>query len=97
MKPLSLSEAEITLLGTRFSYVPPAYWEEEYSTNWRYYDDVLNEKDVPVLEALQEKKLVAHIAHADYSGLVDKDCWVLTEEGVGIFNWFHCFPENYGL
>lgn len=97
MKSLSLSEAEIALLGTRFSYVPPADWQEEYSTNWRYYDDVLNEKDVPVLEALREKKLVQHIACADYPALVDKDCWALTEEGVGIFNWFHCFPENYGL
>ena len=97
MKRLSLSETETALLGTRFSYVPTADWQEECSVSWRYYDDKVDEKDIPVLEALREKKLVRHIAYADYPALVDKDCWVLTDEGIGIFNWFHSFPENYGL
>ncbi len=97
MKPISLTEQESIVIGTKFGYVPPADWQGEYSTNWRYYDDKLDEKDVPVLEALREKKLVTHMAYADWPLLVDKDCWALTDEGVGIFNWFHCFPENYGL
>lgn len=97
MKPISLTEQESIVIGTKFGYVPPADWQGEYSTNWRYYDEKLDEKDVPVLEALREKKLVKHMAYADWPILVDKDCWTLTDEGIGIFNWFHCFPENYGL
>ncbi len=97
MKPISLTEQESIVIGTKFGYVPPDDWQEENSNNWSYYDDKLDEKDIPVLEALREKKLVKHMAYADWPFLVDKDCWTLTDEGIGIFNWFHCFPENYGL
>ena len=97
MKPVSLTEQESIVIGTRFHYFPPEDWQGEYSSNWRYLDKDLQEKDVPVLKTLKEKRLVNHMNVSDWPILVNEDSWVLTDDGLGIFNWFHSFPENFGL
>lgn len=97
MKPISLTEAESVVIGVKFNYFPPEDWQDEYSSNWRYLDRELIEEDVPVLESLKEKRLAYHMNVADWPFLVKEDCWVLTDDGLAIFNWFHSFPENFGL
>lgn len=97
MKPLALTETETAVIGTKFHYFPPEDWQEEYSSNWRYLDRNLSSEDVSILERLKEKRLAYHMDAADWPILVNEDCWVLTDDGLAIFNWFHSFPENYGL
>lgn len=103
MKRLSLSEAEVVLLGTRFSYVSPDKWCQEEASNWRLLDRNLAEGEALMLEELHEKKLVWHWTKEDwpaFAGEFSKDnesCWVYTDAGLAIADWFHSFPENYGL
>ena len=97
MKPVSLTEAESVVIGTKFEYFPPREGDDEYPSNWRYVDKMVANEDLPILEALNKKRLVWHIGHGELPVLADEACWVLTDEGLGIFNWFHSFPENYGI
>ena len=97
MKPVNLTETESAVIGTKFGYVPPKAWDEDSGICWRYLDRDVSKEDALVLEALQEKRLVCHMEAKRWSALVDEDCWVLTEAGMGIHGWFHSFPENYGL
>lgn len=96
MKHISLSEQEAEFIGTRFGYVPPDDCEDEYASNWRCPDSGVSAGDLPVLKSLEEKRLVWHMKASDWHFL-EEDAWVLTDSGFGIFNWFHSFPENYGL
>lgn len=103
MKPLSLTEAEVAFLGTRFDYVSEDKWCQEEACNWRLLDRDLSEGEALMLEGLQEKKLVWHWtkeAWPAFAGEFSKDnesCWVYTDAGLAIADWFHSFPENYGL
>ena len=103
MKRLSLSEAEIALLGTRFSYVSEDKWCTEEPCNWRLPDRDLAEGEASLLKALKEKKLVWHWSKEDWPAFAeefsngDEGCWVYTDAGLAIAEWFQSFPENYGL
>ena len=97
MRPVSLTEAESVIIGTRFEYRASEGWEDESCLNWVYPDSRVESSDIPVLEAMEGKKLVVHMEVTRWPNLVDRDCWVLTEHGLSVFNWFHSFPENYGM
>lgn len=96
MKPVSLTESESVVIGTRFEYVAPEDWSDVYSFNWQYPVSKVKEGDLPILKSLEEKHLVAYMCRKDWSSLVDEDCWVFTDNGHRIYEWFHSFPENYG-
>lgn len=97
MRPVSLIEAESVIIGTKFEYRAPKGWEDESGLNWVYPDSRVDPSDIPVLEAMEGKKLVVHIEAVRWPNMVDSDCWVLTDHGLSVFSWFHAFPENYGL
>ena len=103
MKPLSLTEAEIALLGTRFSYVSEDKWCTEEACNWRLPDRDLAKGEASLLKALKEKKLVWHWSKENWPAFAeefskdDEGCWVYTDAGLAIADWFRSFPENYGL
>lgn len=97
VKAFDLSRDEFIFVGTRFEYSAPKPWEDESGCCWTLPDEAASDEDVNVLKVLQEKRLVFHMDHLRWPVMVDKDCWVLTEHGLHVMNWFHSFPENYGL
>lgn len=96
MKPVSLTESESVVIGTKFEYVEPEAWSDIYSSDWQYPVSKVEEGDLPILKSLEEKHLVAYMCRKDWPSLVDEDCWVFTDNGRRIYEWFHSFPENYG-
>lgn len=97
MKPISLTEAESVIIGTRFEYKAPGDWEDECGLNWTYLDRNVAPAEIPALEEMERKKLVCHMVAKEWPDLVNEDCWVLTEHGLSIFSWFHSFSENIGM
>ena len=97
MKSVSLTESESVVIGTRFEYVEPEDWSDVYSSNWQYPVSRCGESDLPILKSLEEKRLVAFVKHKERPSIVDEDSWVLTDNGRAVSEWFHSFPENYGL
>ena len=96
MKPVSLTESESVVIGTRFEYVEPEDWSDVYSSNWQYPVSRCKESDLSILKSLEKKRLVAFVKHKERSSIVDEDSWVLTDNGRAVSEWFHSFPENYG-
>lgn len=96
MKPVSLTESESVVIGTKFEYITPDTWSDNYSFDWQYPVSRLKEGDLPILKSLERKRLVIFVKHADWPLVVGEDCWVLTDSGLAVNEWFHSFPENYG-